>query len=113
MIALSGVRSSCDMLARNSDLWLVRALELPALVLDLVEQPHVLERDRRLIAERSQQRDLLVAERTDLVRGATGSSRTACLRESAESRRTVRWPRRSAISVLNGKSSRAARRSGT
>ena len=39
MIALSGVRSSCDMLARNSDLCLFATLELPALVLDLAEQP--------------------------------------------------------------------------
>jgi len=39
MMALSGVRSSCDMLARNSDLCWLAALELSALVLDLAEQP--------------------------------------------------------------------------
>ena len=51
MIALSGVLSSCDMLARNSDLWLVRDLELRALLLDLAEQAHVLDRDDGLVGE--------------------------------------------------------------
>ena len=59
MMALSGVRSSCDMLARNSDLCLAGRRQLLALVLDLSipllqlgEQPHVLDRDHGLIGER-------------------------------------------------------------
>ena len=36
MIAFSGVRSSCDMLARNSDLWRARSLELLVKPLELV-----------------------------------------------------------------------------
>ena len=51
MIALSGVRSSCDMLARNSDLCLLAISSCAALVLDLVEQPHVLDGDHGLVGE--------------------------------------------------------------
>ncbi len=40
---------------------LVGDLELPALVLDLAEQAHVLDRDHRLVGEGLQQRDVLVA----------------------------------------------------
>ena len=40
----------------------VRGLELPALVLDLAEQPHVLDGDHRLVGERPQERDVLVGE---------------------------------------------------
>ena len=40
-------------------------LELAALVLDLVEQPHVLDRDHRLGGERFEELDLLVGERAD------------------------------------------------
>ena len=50
MIALSGVRSSWVMLARNCDLcWL--ASELPALLLDLAEEARVVDRDHRLVGE--------------------------------------------------------------
>jgi hypothetical protein len=41
-------------------------LELPALVLDLVEQAHVLDRDRRLVGEGLHKLDLLVGERAHL-----------------------------------------------
>ena len=41
---------------------LVGQLELPALVLDLVEQARVLDRDHRLVGEGLQQADLLVGE---------------------------------------------------
>ena len=63
MIAFNGVRSSCDMLARNSRLVLVGDLELPALVLDLAEEAHVLQRDRGLVAEGPQQGHFPVGER--------------------------------------------------
>jgi hypothetical protein len=51
------------MLATNCDLWLARPCELATLVLDFVEQPHVLDRDRRLVREGRDQLDLLVGER--------------------------------------------------
>src|SRR5262245_59410598 len=47
---------------------LARLLKLLILVLDLVEQPHVLDRDHRLIGERGGEFDLTLAERVD---GAT------------------------------------------
>ena len=42
---------------------LARFRELPALVLDFVEQPDIFDGDRRLIGERGSKLDLLVAER--------------------------------------------------
>ena len=42
---------------------LVGDFELAALLLDLVEQPHVLDRDHRLVGEGLEQRDLLLGER--------------------------------------------------
>ena len=42
---------------------LARLGELAALVLDFVEQPHVLDRDHRLVGEGRDQLDLLVGER--------------------------------------------------
>ena len=42
---------------------LARLRELAALVLDFVEQPHVLDRDHRLVGEGRDQLDLLVGER--------------------------------------------------
>ena len=62
MMAFSGVRSSWDMLARNCDLCRLR-LQLAALLLDLLEQPGVLDRQRRLAGERLEQRDDLRRER--------------------------------------------------
>ena len=43
-----------------------RFLELAALVLDFIEQPHVLDGDRRLVGEGGHQLDLLVRERANL-----------------------------------------------
>ena len=45
---------------------LARFLDLPALVLDLLEQPHVLDGDTRLVGEGLRQFDLLVGERPHL-----------------------------------------------
>ena len=42
---------------------LARLRKLPALVLDFVEQPHVLDRDHRLVGEGLDQLDLLIGER--------------------------------------------------
>ena len=44
-----------------------RDLELAALLLDLAEQARVLDRDRRLVGEGPEQRDLLVGERADVI----------------------------------------------
>ena len=66
MMALSGVRSSWDMFARNCDLCWLAISKLAALFLELLEQPGVLDGDDGLIRERLQQRDLLLGERTDL-----------------------------------------------
>ena len=57
MMAFSGVRSSWDMLARNSDLCWLADFELPALVLDLPEEPRVLDGQGRLGGEGLQQLD--------------------------------------------------------
>ena len=46
---------------------LARLGELAALVLDFIEQPHVLDRDDRLVGEGGRQLDLLVGEWPDRV----------------------------------------------
>ena len=51
MIAFSGVRSSCDSVGQELALVAACHLELPALVLDLSEQPRVLDGDDRLVGE--------------------------------------------------------------
>src|SRR5262245_47658834 len=66
MMAFSGVRSSWLTLETNCDLCLAGLLELPVLLLNFVEQPHVLDRDRSLVRERADQLNLLVGERPDL-----------------------------------------------
>ena len=58
MMALSGVRSSWLMLETNCDLFSLAICELAVLVLDFVEQPHVLDRDHGLVGERRDQLDL-------------------------------------------------------
>ena len=62
MMALSGVRSSWLMLARNCDLCSLAICELAALLLDLAEQPRVLDRQHRLRGERLQQLDRALRE---------------------------------------------------
>ena len=66
MTALSGVRSSWDMFARNWDLccW---HLQLPALLLELLEQAGVLDGERRLAGERLEQSDDLGRELAGLL----------------------------------------------
>jgi hypothetical protein len=51
MMALSGVRSSCDMLARNSDLWRLAASSWALLSAIFPEEPGVLDRQSRLGGE--------------------------------------------------------------
>src|SRR6516165_9381305 len=57
MMALSGVRNSWDMFARNSGLVLAGHRKLPALFLDLLEHPGILRGNRRLGRERLEQVD--------------------------------------------------------
>jgi hypothetical protein len=49
------------MLATNCDL-LAGLRQLPVLILDFVEQPHVLDRDSRLVREGLDQLDLLITK---------------------------------------------------
>ena len=86
MMALSGVRSSWLMLARNCDLCWLAICELAALVLDLVEQPHVLDRDHRLVGEGGDQLDLLVGEWPHRGSRQASSRRSAFLRAGAARR---------------------------
>ena len=57
MIALSGVRSSWDMFARNCDLCWLAASSSRLVSCDLLEQPGVLDRQDRLAGERLEQVD--------------------------------------------------------
>ena len=73
-IAEDGVERRAQLVAHVGEelrLVLARLGELPALVLDFVEQPHVLDRDHRLVGERRDELNLLVGERL----GSTARSR--------------------------------------
>src|SRR6516165_7125945 len=62
-----GVERRAQLVAHAGEelrLVLARQLKLPALVLDFVEQPHVLNGNHRLVGECRNQFDLLLAERT-------------------------------------------------
>ena len=65
-VADDGVERGAQLVAHVGEelrLVLARLRELPARFLDLVEQPHVLDRDHRLVGEGGDQLDLLVGER--------------------------------------------------
>ena len=68
MIAFSGVRSSWVMFARNCDLCWLATSSCAARLLELLEQPGVLDRDDRLVGERLEQRD----------RPSAGTRRASC-----------------------------------
>src|SRR5262249_2207556 len=64
-----GVERRAQLVAHAGDelrLVLARLLQLTVLVLDFVEQPHVLDGDHRLVSEGRKQLDLLVSEGRDL-----------------------------------------------
>ena len=63
MMALSGVRSSWLMFARNCDLCWLASASCAVRLLKLLEQPGVLDGDDGLVGERLQQRDLCAGER--------------------------------------------------
>ena len=67
MIALSGVRSSCDIDARNADLCLLAISSWRLFSWISSDEPRVLDRDHRLVGERAQQRDLAIGKRRHLV----------------------------------------------
>src|SRR5262249_15943492 len=63
-----GIERRAKLVAHAGDelrLVLVRLCELATLVLDFVEQPHVLDRDHRLVGEGGHQLDLLVGKWAD------------------------------------------------
>ena len=62
MMALSGVRSSWDMLARNSDLCRSAISSCSVFSRSSLEQAHVLDGDHRLVGEGPEQLDLLLQE---------------------------------------------------
>ena len=71
-IAQDGVERRAQLMAHIGEelrLVLARDFELTALVLDFVEQPHVLDGDHRLIGEGFDKLDLLVGERLRLRTG--------------------------------------------
>jgi len=62
-VAQDGVEGRAQLMAHIGEklrFMLTRLLKLPALVLDLIEQPHVLYRNRSLVSEGGDQFDLLV-----------------------------------------------------
>src|SRR5262249_39228336 len=62
-----GVEGRAQLVAHAGEelrLTLARLRQLAAFVLDFVEQPHVLDRDHRLVSKGRNQFDLLVSERT-------------------------------------------------
>src|SRR5262249_39479077 len=64
-----GIKRSSQLMAHAGDelrFVLACLLELPVLVLNFVEQPHVLDGDYRLVSEGLGQLDLLGAERLDV-----------------------------------------------
>ena len=64
-----GVERRAQLVAHAGDelrLVLARLCKLAVLVLDFVEQPHVLDRDHRLVGEGLHERDLLVGEWFDV-----------------------------------------------
>ena len=84
-MALSGVRSSWLMLARNCDLcWLANS-QLAALVLDLVEQARILDRDHRLVGEGGGEIDLRSLNGSSVARTST-TRRSGFPRAPAERR---------------------------
>ena len=69
-IAENGVERRAQLVAHIGEelrLVLARFLELAALVLDFLEQPHILDGDHGLVGEGRDQLDLLVGERPHLV----------------------------------------------
>jgi len=65
MMALSGMRSSWLHARYELRLVLARQLQLAVLILDFVEQPHVLDRYYRLVGEGFDQFDLILGKRPD------------------------------------------------
>ena len=98
MTAFSGVRSSCDMLARNSDLCWLGDLELPALLLELAEEPGVVDAPATdWLAKVSSRSDRVGAERAGRAAGGRRARRGS--RPRAGAGRQHRAPARRACST--------------
>ena len=65
MMALSGVRQLVAHAGEELRLALARLRELPAFILDFVEQPDVFDGDAGLVCEGGRKVDLLIRERLD------------------------------------------------
>ena len=88
-VAEDGVERRAQLVAHVGEelrLVLARLGELAALVLDFVEQPHVLDRDHRLVGEGRDQLDLLVGERPHARCASAPARRSARLRAAAARR---------------------------
>ena len=79
IMALSGAAQLVNVGRDELRLVLASQLQLPALVLDFVEQPHVLDLDRRLVREGRDQLDLLVGERLNGVARQDQHASRSCL----------------------------------
>ena len=88
-VAQDGVERRAQLVAHVGEelrLVLARLGELAALLLDFVEQPHVLDGDRGLVGEGGHQLDLLVGERPDV------GSRSMSARRPASPSRSIGTP---------------------
>src|SRR6516162_3884679 len=89
-----GIERRAQLVAHAGDelrLVLARLPELPALVLDFVEQPHVLDCDHRLIGERGDHLDLLVGNGRVTERASTNTP-IGCPSRSSGTASTERRP---------------------
>src|SRR5262249_28238482 len=71
---------------------LARLRELAAFFLDFIEQPHVLDRDCRLVGERLDERDLLVSERLEFQSVDGDGSNEVVPFQHRDGERRADWP---------------------
>ena len=109
--ALSGVRSSCDMLARNSDLCRLATSSSRGLRLQLAEQPGVDDGQRRLAGEGLQQLEHVVRRRRRSSRGGPPARRRSGRRAASGTASIDRQP--SSYSTARCGSRSTLARSGT
>ena len=98
---------------RGRGLLLQRLGQLARARLHLVEQPHVLDRDHRLVGEGGDQLDLLLAERLHLGTTSPRSTPMASPSRRSGTERIVRWPMRIAMPWPSGTHRRVAVKSCT
>ena len=91
---------------------LVGDLELAALVLDLAEQPRVLDGDHRLVGEGLEQRDVLVGEAADIVAANEDRADAFALPDHRREDRRLDADRLAAATRVRGHASRRRRHPG-